>query len=231
MAQPGPNTMAVIVNPPVHTVTETASGGTDPYADNSAAGAFSGISTPSKLVITAPLSEPPLMVTAGAGFGSQDGPGLSVSVEDQFGNVVVNDSKPVLISVASGPPGEVLSGVLSADAVNGVATFNGLSLNKAGTAVLTLSRHGLTSALTTKILVTPAQAAQLVITQAANQYVVADGDLSSHSSVGRRPVRQSGDGRQHDPDIGVAGHRRRPAPGSDQRHGRQRRGHLLVDAG
>jgi hypothetical protein len=71
---------------------------------------------------------------------------IAVSVEDQFGNVVTTDKSKVTIAIASGPSGGALSGTLAVNAVNGVATFSGLKLNKAGTYTLKVIDGVLTAA-------------------------------------------------------------------------------------
>src|SRR5207245_10699346 len=71
-------------------------------------------------------SDPPGSVTAGSGFG------LAVSVEDAFGNLVTSFNGGVTVSLAGGPAGAGLGGVLWLAAVDGVATFSGLTLTRAG---------------------------------------------------------------------------------------------------
>ena len=109
----------------------------------------------SKLVIT---SEPPTSVVAGSGFG------LVATIEDKDGNVV-SSSASVTIALSSNPGKSTLGGTLTVPAVNGVATFSGLTLNKADTGyTLKVSSGTLTAATTTAIAVTPAAASQLVVT-------------------------------------------------------------------
>jgi hypothetical protein len=72
------------------------------------------------------LSGSPAAVTAGAGFV------LTVSAEDSSGNVDASFQGPVTVSLAKNPAGGVLGGVLTANAVNGVATFSGLTLDAPG---------------------------------------------------------------------------------------------------
>jgi streptogramin lyase len=121
-----------------------------------------------QLVVT---SAPPARVSAGEGFG------LAVSAEDAWGNPVPFFSGNVTVSLVNGGAGEVLGGVLSATTVGGVASFQGLTLDRSGGGMmLAVSANGLSGATSTPILVTAGPAAQLVLTSAppAN---VSTGDL------------------------------------------------------
>jgi FKBP-type peptidyl-prolyl cis-trans isomerase 2 len=111
-----------------------------------------------QLVVTA---QPPASVTAGAGFG------LVVTAEDAFGNIDPGYGGGVTIAVADHPTGAALGGSLTTTAVAGVATFTGLSLDRAAPGdLLQASAGGLTGATTRPIAVAAAAAAQLVIATA-----------------------------------------------------------------
>jgi hypothetical protein len=77
---------------------------------------------PSHLVVTA---LPPSSVTAGQSFG------LTVTVEDQFGNVETGYSGAVTLAPAPNAAGATLGGTLTETATQGVATFSNLTLNQA----------------------------------------------------------------------------------------------------
>jgi hypothetical protein len=62
-----------------------------------------------------------------------------VNVEDTFGNLVTSDNESLTVSFAPGSSSGVLSGPLHSNAVNGVATFMGLSVNSVGTFALAVS--------------------------------------------------------------------------------------------
>lgn len=64
-------------------------------------------------------------------------PPITVSVEDASGNVVATDDSTVMLTIASGPAGATLLGDVSATAVDGVATFDQLSVNRPGAYTLT----------------------------------------------------------------------------------------------
>jgi hypothetical protein len=109
-----------------------------------------------QLVITAPA---PATITAGAGFG------LVVAAEDPFGNIDASFNSSVTVSLANNPSGATLRGTLAAGASAGVATFSGLTLDKAGPgATLAVSSAEMTTTITGAIAVTAAPAAQLVVT-------------------------------------------------------------------
>ncbi len=111
---------------------------------------------PAQLVITEP---PPSAVTAGKGFG------LSVSVEDAFGNLETAYDRDVTVGLTGGPANAALGGPSSVPAIGGVATFTGLQLTEAGSGyTVSASGAGLTSAPSAALVVTPAAPAQVVIT-------------------------------------------------------------------
>ena len=61
-------------------------------------------------------------------------PAVKVAVEDGFGNVLTSDNTDqVTLALGTNPSGATLSGTLMQTVSNGVATFNNLSVNKAGT--------------------------------------------------------------------------------------------------
>jgi hypothetical protein len=61
-------------------------------------------------------------------------PAVSVALEDAFGNIVPGDSSTVSLGVVSGPPGGVFAAgsTTVAGAMNGIATFNNLTLDTSG---------------------------------------------------------------------------------------------------
>ena len=94
---------------------------------------------------------------------------------DRFDNV--DPSFNGNVSIVPGinvPAGTVLSGTANAAAFDGVATFFGLSLNKlASNETLQVSSPGLAGVSAGPIAVTPAPAAQLVLTSAPPSSVTA----------------------------------------------------------
>ena len=111
---------------------------------------------PTQLLVT---TQPALSVTAGRGSL-----GFAVTAEDAAGHVANTFTGVVTVSLGNNPGGSTLSGTLTATAVNGVATFSGLSLNKVGVGyTLAAAYSGLSSATTNSFSVTPAAAAQLIV--------------------------------------------------------------------
>ena len=113
--------------------------------------------TPAAATHLVVAAEPPSSVAAGGHFG------LTVDAEDAFGNLVGGYSGSVTLSLAGGP-GAALGGTLSAAASDGVASFSGLSIDRAGTDfTIEASAAGLTTATTGSFAVTPAAPAQLIL--------------------------------------------------------------------
>jgi plastocyanin len=90
-------------------------------------------------------------VQPGTGTAGQPlSPPLQVSVQDASANLVGGAGNPISISLGPSSGGASLSGTVTANAVNGVATFADLTVSKAGTNyTLIASAAGLTSATTT----------------------------------------------------------------------------------
>ncbi len=107
-----------------------------------------------QLVVT---QAPPAILTAGNGFG------LTVDAEDSSGNLVSSFNGTVTVALASNT-WAALGGTLSVQASGGVATFSGLTLNKAGSGyTLAVTSAGIGEAITSAITVTPAAPSQVVI--------------------------------------------------------------------
>ncbi len=99
--------------------------------------------------------EPPSSVTAGQTFG------LTVTAFDPYGNIDFGYSGQISLSITGG----VFTGTTMAYAMDGVAMFNGLAIDTAGTFKITAtSSPVLTSTMSTSIVVTPAAPTQLVWT-------------------------------------------------------------------
>ncbi len=107
---------------------------------------------PTRLAITA---QPPSTVTAGAGFT------LTVKVEDSIGDVITSYNGTVTISLANNPGSSTLGGNVTVNAVNGVATFSGLTLNKVGTGYTLKVTSGSLTTTTNGFNVTAAAASTL----------------------------------------------------------------------
>ncbi len=131
----------------------------------SAAGVGNGTSsalaiTPAPASVLVFTTQPPASVAAGAPFGT------TVTARDSLGNTATAFSGSVTVAIGTNPSGGTLSGTANANAVAGVATFGGLSLNKAGNGyTLTASATGVPTGATSSALnVTAGGATQLVVT-------------------------------------------------------------------
>ena len=104
------------------------------------------------------MLQPPASVVAGTGFG------LSVAVADASGTLVSSYNGSVTIALANDPVGGQLSGVLTVSAVNGVATFSGLSINVAASGYTLRATSGaLAAAVTAPVAVNPGPVPHLAI--------------------------------------------------------------------
>jgi hypothetical protein len=74
-------------------------------------------------------------------------PDFTVAVQDGSGNTVSSASNPITVALTTNITGATLSGNTTVDAVNGVATFSGLSIDKPGTYTFTASSPNLVSAV------------------------------------------------------------------------------------
>ena len=131
--------------------------------------------TTSQLVVT---QQPPASVTAGSGFG------LTVEAENSSGNLITSFNGTVTVALANNPGGATLGGTLSVTASGGVATFSGLTLNKAASGyTLYVSGSGLGEGITSAITVTPAAPTQLVITTQPPATVKLNGAFGLQASI------------------------------------------------
>ena len=105
-------------------------------------------------------TQPPSTVQAGTPFS------FAVSAEDSNGNPVTNFIGDVTVSLGTNPgTGTVLGAPLTQPAVNGVAMFTGLTLNKAFSGyTLLVSSTGMNTASTAPFAVTAGPVAQLMVT-------------------------------------------------------------------
>jgi streptogramin lyase len=157
-----------MINPTTHAITEYVIPGTGSTPDGITSGPDGniwfadetlgiGVDYLKNLVVT---QQPPASVTAGSSFG------LTVQAEDSSGDLISSFNGAVTVGLATNPGGATLGGALTVTASGGVATFSGLSLNKAASGyTLVATTTGLGQGVTSAMIVTPAAATQLVITQ------------------------------------------------------------------
>jgi hypothetical protein len=108
------------------------------------------------------VSDAPVLATAGQALS----PGVTVVVEDAFGNPVTTDTSTITLSVNNGPAGFASGSTNSAVATKGVATFNNLTLDAAGVYTLNAGDGSLASATSTSITVNPSTASKLFVSDA-----------------------------------------------------------------
>ncbi|HVH09642.1 MAG TPA: hypothetical protein VM736_07585, partial [Gemmatimonadales bacterium] len=103
---------------------------------------------PSQLAFTAR----PSTTTSGAPIS----PAVQVTAQDNSGNTATSFSGSVTIALGANPNGGTLSGTRTASAVNGVATFSNLSIDKPGSGyTLQATASGLTGATSATFTITP----------------------------------------------------------------------------
>lgn len=98
--------------------------------------------TPGAATSLAFFTNPPNVVTAGAVIT----PSVKVGVRDSYGNTVTGSTASITLSLTTNPGGSTLGGTLTVNAVDGVATFPDLTLNKSAFSYrLAAASTGLTS--------------------------------------------------------------------------------------
>ena len=103
-----------------------------------------------------------------AAAGTPIGPPVTVDVEGSDGALVASDNSSVTLALSSGPAGGTLNGTMTEKAVDGVATFSGLSITTAGAYTLTASdtKDGLAGFASDSFSISPAPASKLVFVSA-----------------------------------------------------------------
>ncbi|PYO40908.1 MAG: hypothetical protein DMD33_16090 [Gemmatimonadetes bacterium] len=91
-------------------------------------------------------------------------PAVQVTARDGQGNTATGFTGNVTVAIGANPSGGTLAGTATVAAVSGVATFSGLSIDKAGTGyTLVASSSGLTDPTSTAFNITAGAATQLSI--------------------------------------------------------------------
>lgn len=140
------------------TVEARASGPSGPLAGSPVS--FTGVGSAGNPNQLAFLQQPGTAVA-----GQAISPAITVAVQDAHGNTVLTSSTNVRLALGNNPAGGTLSGPTAVDAIDGVATFSGLSVDRVGTAytLVATASGGLRSATSTGFGIVPATAAQLAI--------------------------------------------------------------------
>ncbi len=107
---------------------------------------------------------------ANTAVGAAISPAVKVVVQDALGNPVTTSNAVVILGTGTNPGSGTLSGTKSVAAVNGVATFTDLSIDRVGNGyTLVAAATGLTGATSSAFNITPGGAAKLAFTvQPAN---------------------------------------------------------------
>ena len=82
-------------------------------------------------------------------------PAVQVSLQNAAGVTVGTTNSSITVAILSGPAGAKLNGVLTRTAVNGVATFNDLSIDKTGGFTLTATSGSLAAGTSAAFSVNP----------------------------------------------------------------------------
>src|SRR5439155_1634186 len=112
------------------------------------------------------FSQQPSNTTAGQPIT----PAVTVQVQDANSNLVTTSTASITVAIGTNPGGGTLSGTKTVSAVAGVATFSGVSIDKAGTGyTLTASSSGLTGATSAAFNITAGSATKFVVTGSGTQ--------------------------------------------------------------
>ncbi|AKJ02001.1 S8 family serine peptidase [Archangium gephyra] len=158
------------------TTTVTASGGVAAFGDLAITQAAAGYRLLAKADGLVDVTSGPFDVSPGAAAalafsvqpgssqaGAAMGPAIRVSIRDAFGNLVTGASDAITLSLGSNPGSAALAGTTTVAAVNGMATFEGLSLNRPGRGyTLQASAAALSSATSSAFEVITGAPARLV---------------------------------------------------------------------
>jgi Big-like domain-containing protein/invasin-like protein/calcineurin-like phosphoesterase family protein len=116
--------------------------------------------------------------------GTAIAPVVQVTAADPFGNVVTSFADSVGVAIGTNPGGGTLSGSKRVPAVNGVASFADLSLDRAGAGyTLTATTATLTSATSTGFTVGPAAPSATVSTLATSPTTITSSTGSSAATI------------------------------------------------
>ena len=109
-------------------------------------------------------------------------PSITVRAEDAVGNLDTNFTGPVTLAIASGPADGVLSGTTTRLASGGIATFNNLSIQRAGIYTLRATSGVLTQATSAAFQITPGPPSGATSEITADPSAI-DADGSSTSTI------------------------------------------------
>jgi VCBS repeat-containing protein len=115
------------------------------------------------------FTQPPVTTSAGGTIT----PAVRVAIQDASGNTVTSAAAQVTLAIEANPGSGTLSGTTTVSAVNGVAVFSNLSIDKAGNGyTLIAAAGGLTGATSPRFDILPGNANRLVFTVGPSSTVV-----------------------------------------------------------
>ncbi|HWB54176.1 MAG TPA: hypothetical protein VG722_08285, partial [Tepidisphaeraceae bacterium] len=116
-------------------------------------------------------------------------PAITVDIQDIDSNLVSGDGSSVSVAIGSGPNGGILSGDLTVNTVGGMARFNNLSVNVAGTYTLSFTDGGMTgtSSIPFNVVPSPLDGSHLVFTLPPSGTVVAGSKLPKFVVTAEQP--------------------------------------------
>jgi MYXO-CTERM domain-containing protein len=107
--------------------------------------------------------------------GAAISPAVRVTLQDAFGNVAISATDAVTVALGSNPRNGTLSGTKTVNAINGVATFSNLSIDKKGTGyTLTANAGELPRATSAAFEITNGRGSKLVFRSVPTQVVAGE---------------------------------------------------------
>jgi protocatechuate 3,4-dioxygenase beta subunit len=126
---------------------------------------------------------------SGAQAGAAMSPAVEVTAKDQFGNVSTSFTGMVTLAIADNPGGGTLSGTTTRAAVAGIAQFNDLQIDKAGTGyTLSATAVGMTAGKSAAFNITagPVSASQTTVSAAPSPLTASTGSSAATITVTAR---------------------------------------------
>jgi len=107
--------------------------------------------------------------------GTAISPAVRVAIQDAYGNVDTSATDAVTVSLGNNPRNGTLSGSRTVNAINGVATFSELLINRNGSGyTLQASASALPTAVSTAFDITPGRAPRLVFRPPPGQVIAGE---------------------------------------------------------
>ena len=122
------------------------------------------------------------------GAGATIAPAVQVEVRDQLGNRVTGATNSVTLAIGTNPGGGTLSGITTAAAVNGVASFAILSIDRIGNGyTLAASGTGLAGATSASFAITSTPPPGIVHTLLTSENVLTNQNIYTTASIAPAP--------------------------------------------